>query len=119
MRRGPPPPLATRGLARGVQVRLNTRVTRVDAGRIITDGPTGAGSVECGVCVWAAGTRARPIAERLLEGVEGGNSQVGPAAGGAEAEALDTARAGKVPVDAAAHAIIVTEIIRHNRRDHV
>lgn len=72
----------------GVQVRLNARVTKVDAKGMeveshFSDGGAGTGShrIDCGCIVWAAGVAASPLG-RLL----------------AEATGAETDRAGRIKV---------------------
>jgi NADH:ubiquinone reductase (H+-translocating) len=51
----------------GVELRMNTRVTHLDATGVEVQGPDGAERIEARTVVWAAGVQASPLAGMLAE----------------------------------------------------
>jgi NADH dehydrogenase len=70
--------IATKEIERaGVELRMRTRVTDVDAEGIVVKGPEGEERIACRAKVWAAGVHASPLAAALAEATGASTDRAG------------------------------------------
>ncbi len=69
---------ATREIERtGVQLRMKSRVTDVNADSIVIDGPNGEERIACHTKVWSAGVQASPLGAMLAKASGAGTDRAG------------------------------------------